>query len=75
MPLPVKATPDVPLSREELVSRREAAVEGKVKEALEFKQEVRTLLYSTLLCSTLLYSTLLYSTLLYSTLLYSTVQH
>lgn len=32
--------PEVPLSREELVSRREAALEGKVKEALVFKQEV-----------------------------------
>jgi hypothetical protein len=31
---------DVPLTREELVSRREAALEGKVKEALEFKQQV-----------------------------------
>jgi hypothetical protein len=32
---------EVPLTREELVTRREAALEGKVKEALEFKQEVR----------------------------------
>ena len=30
----------MPLTREELVSRREAALEGKVKEALEFKQQV-----------------------------------
>jgi hypothetical protein len=39
--------PDVPMTREELVTRREAALEGKVKEALEFKQEVR---YSIIFC-------------------------
>lgn len=40
------------------MSRREAAVEGKVKEALEFKQEVRPCCTYSMYC---IYSTLLYS--------------
>ena len=47
-----QATSDAHLSRAELVNRREAAVDEKVKEALEFKQEVRSskLCMQTFLC-------------------------